>query len=319
MAVEQGILAIFLVTILTAVLSYLFLKAAQKTDAGTDAESKADDTQPAATSRQGRRAADRMRAGARNRRQQTPGPQDVGGELAEHDDESDEEQEEQEGKLSKKERKKARKEDKRSDKAGRRQAEIEAREAKAEKGSKYADRQRQKELEREEKEREQQEEAERKQAEQDAQDQEEFDKWKDMFSTEEGGTVEDEISQESQGLLSEFVDYIKHRKMVVLEELAAEFGLRTQDVINRIQSLESAGRLSGVMDDRGKYIYVSEEEMKNLAAYISNRGRVSIAELARKSNELIDLTAPEMVKLSDEDLKAMDEEGEETAEVASAN
>ncbi|KAK3279010.1 hypothetical protein CYMTET_13091 [Cymbomonas tetramitiformis] len=125
--------------------------------------------------------------------------------------------------------------------------------------------------------------------------------------------------QESQGLLSEFVDYIKNRKMVVLEELAAEFGLRTQDVINRIHSLESAGRLSGVMDDRGKFIYVSEEEMKNVAAYISDRGRVSIAELARKSNELIDLTAPEMVKLSDEDLKAMDEEGEETAEVASAN
>ena len=55
-----------------------------------------------------------------------------------------------------------------------------------------------------------------------------------------------------QGLLAQFVDYIKDRKTVMLDEVAAEFGLRTQDVINRIQSLESIGRLTGVMDDRGK-------------------------------------------------------------------
>ena len=42
-----------------------------------------------------------------------------------------------------------------------------------------------------------------------------------------------------QGLLAQFVDYIKDRKTVMLDEVAAEFGLRTQDVINRIQSLES--------------------------------------------------------------------------------
>ena len=48
------------------------------------------------------------------------------------------------------------------------------------------------------------------------------------------------------------MDYIKERKTVMLDEVAAEFGLRTQDVINRIQSLESIGRLTGVMDDRGK-------------------------------------------------------------------
>ena len=31
-----------------------------------------------------------------------------------------------------------------------------------------------------------------------------------------------------QGLLADFVDFIKERKMVALDELAAEFGLRTQ-------------------------------------------------------------------------------------------
>lgn len=49
------------------------------------------------------------------------------------------------------------------------------------------------------------------------------------------------------------------------------------------------GRLSGVMDDRGKYIYISEEEMKAVADYIKRQGRVSISHLASKSNQFIDL------------------------------
>lgn len=49
------------------------------------------------------------------------------------------------------------------------------------------------------------------------------------------------------------------------------------------------GRLSGVMDDRGKYIYLSLEEMQAVADYIKRRGRVSIAHLASKSNQFIDL------------------------------
>lgn len=49
------------------------------------------------------------------------------------------------------------------------------------------------------------------------------------------------------------------------------------------------GRLSGVMDDRGKYIYISQEEMKAVADYIKRQGRVSISLLASKSNQFIDL------------------------------
>lgn len=49
------------------------------------------------------------------------------------------------------------------------------------------------------------------------------------------------------------------------------------------------GRLSGVMDDRGKYIYISKEEMQAVADYIQRQGRVSISHLASKSNQFIDL------------------------------
>lgn len=44
-----------------------------------------------------------------------------------------------------------------------------------------------------------------------------------------------------------------------------------------------------MMDDRGKYIYISLEEMKAVADYIKRQGRVSISHLASKSNQFIDL------------------------------
>jgi hypothetical protein len=78
---------------------------------------------------------------------------------------------------------------------------------------------------------------------------------------------------------------------VPLEDVAVEFKLRTADVIDRIQSLEAMGRLSGVMDERGKYIYVSPEEMQVVAEFVRSRGRVAIAELAARSSTLIDLDA----------------------------
>ena len=96
-------------------------------------------------------------------------------------------------------------------------------------------------------------------------------------------------AEESGGLLAEFVDYIAEKKVVVLEELAAEFGLRTQDAVSRVQALEQMGRITGVMDDRGKFIFISRDEMAEVAAFINRKGRVAIAELARKSSDFVKL------------------------------
>ena len=48
----------------------------------------------------------------------------------------------------------------------------------------------------------------------------------------------------------------------MLEDLAGEFKLSTKDVIDRIKSLEELKILNGVIDDRGKYIYITEKEME---------------------------------------------------------
>lgn len=123
-----------------------------------------------------------------------------------------------------------------------------------------------------------------------AKEEEEAKKWLHLISTDwEGQDAAD--SQGEGSLLTQFVEYIKQSKMVALDELASEFRLPTSHVIQRIHELEGAGTLTGIMDDRGKYVYISVEEMQAVAGYIKGRGRVSIAELASKSAVLIDLEA----------------------------
>lgn len=48
------------------------------------------------------------------------------------------------------------------------------------------------------------------------------------------------------------MDHIKARKTVGLDELAAEFRMKTAEVVKRVQGLEAEGALTGSMDDRGK-------------------------------------------------------------------
>ncbi|KAI3866003.1 hypothetical protein MKX03_019528 [Papaver bracteatum] len=181
------------------------------------------------------------------------------------------------------------KDKKRQEREAQRQADEAARESRNTKQDRYAEIRRKKDEEREEQERLLEEEAKARKAKEEEAAALEFEKWKDAFSVDAEGTTESEVQDGSQGLLFDFVEYIKKHKCVQLEDLAAEFKLRTQDCINRIVSLESMGRLSGVMDDRGKYIYIAEEEMRAVADYIRRQGRVSISHLASKSNQFIDL------------------------------
>jgi len=118
---------------------------------------------------------------------------------------------------------------------------------------------------------------------------EEYLKMKAAFSVEEEGFEEGD-ADEQDNLLADFIQYIRDNKVVVLEDLAVAFKLKTQQAIDRIQELQADGTITGVIDDRGKFIYVSEEELAAVAKFIKQRGRVSIAELAESSNNLINLT-----------------------------
>lgn len=196
------------------------------------------------------------------------------------------------------------KEKRRQEQEAARQADEAARESRQSKQDRYAEMRRRKDEEREARESALEEEAKAQKARQEEAAAFEFEKWKGEFSIDAEGTTENEVQDGDRDLLADFVEYIKKHKCIPLEDLAAEFKLRTQECINRITSLENMGRLSGVMDDRGKYIYISQEEMEAVADYIKRQGRVSISHLASKSNQFIDLeTKAQFV----EDLSSVEE------------
>ncbi|KAL5244528.1 hypothetical protein ACI65C_011938 [Semiaphis heraclei] len=113
---------------------------------------------------------------------------------------------------------------------------------------------------------------------------------KETFGIEEEGYEE---TLEDEGVtLTQFIEHIKENKVIVLDELALKFKLKTQIVIDRIQSLLEEGLLTGVIDDRGKFIYISQSELNAVASFIKKRGRVSLMELAEHSNNLIVLDKP---------------------------
>lgn len=117
---------------------------------------------------------------------------------------------------------------------------------------------------------------------------EEYLKLKASFSVEEEG-FEEVSDDEKEDLFKRFIDHIKEKKVVVLEELATEFKLKTQAVIDRITDLQADGTITGVIDDQGKFIYISVQELQDVSEFIRQRGRVSITELVESSNNLINL------------------------------
>lgn len=123
---------------------------------------------------------------------------------------------------------------------------------------------------------------------------EEYLKLKEAFSIEEEGEEDVGPDLSSQSLLQEFIDYVKEMKVIMLEDLAAHFKIKTQDAVDRVKDLQESGQLTGVMDDRGKFIYITVEELESVAKFIKQHGRVSISDLAESSNRLINLTPDNM-------------------------
>ncbi|CAP35638.1 Protein CBG18134 [Caenorhabditis briggsae] len=111
---------------------------------------------------------------------------------------------------------------------------------------------------------------------------------KASFAIEEEGTDAIE-GEEAENLIRDFVEYVKSNKVVNIDELSAHFGLKSEEAVNRLQHFIEEGLVQGVMDDRGKFIYISDEEFAAVAKFINQRGRVSIHEIAEQSNRLIRL------------------------------
>ncbi len=78
-----------------------------------------------------------------------------------------------------------------------------------------------------------------------------------------------------------------------LDAIASRWDMRTAEVVEIVARLEEEGRIQGLIDDRGLYMYVEPSELAAVADFVKSKGRVSLAALAAQSNKLIRL-APTM-------------------------
>ena len=121
--------------------------------------------------------------------------------------------------------------------------------------------------------------------EQDKKENEIYAQWKDQFEIHEEGEECADFS--SDDLINEFINYIKLRKVVSLEDLSGVYKIHPNDLVDRLNFLEEQGRITGIVDDRGKYIYLNEKELAAIEKIFMQRGRISKTELIKECNKII--------------------------------
>jgi len=133
-----------------------------------------------------------------------------------------------------------------------------------------------------------------------AQEDQEFNHWKTQFNTTAEGedfniNEQQNSRQDSEEEMNRFIEFIKANKVVGLDEVGAEFQIKTELVLERIKILEKAGKLNGILDHRGKYIHLTLTELDKIARYINDKGRGSIKEFVKQTNNLVDLSPTSVI------------------------
>nr|CCC51278.1 conserved hypothetical protein [Trypanosoma vivax Y486] len=77
------------------------------------------------------------------------------------------------------------------------------------------------------------------------------------------------------------------KNILILAEVARKHDVTVDIAVKLIESLLKDGTISGVFDERGKFVLVAEEHYLKVAEFIQLRGRVSMKELVRECNRVI--------------------------------
>ena len=136
--------------------------------------------------------------------------------------------------------------------------------------------------------------------EQQKKDDEIYNQWKDMIKIGEEGEGRRDFSDEN--VINEFLNYIKIRKVVSLEDLSGVFKISPNELVEKLNQFENEGRILGIIDDRGKYIYVTEKEMNMIENLFMKRGRINKGDLIKECNKIIKFepTEEDKIKIAEE-------------------
>lgn len=86
--------------------------------------------------------------------------------------------------------------------------------------------------------------------------------------------------------VAEFDAYAKEEKVIYIDDLADRFHTPSEQVGKRIEELVASSRLTGVID-RGRFVYITHEEMKAIANSILEKKRVTLSEVSKLVDTLV--------------------------------
>ena len=109
----------------------------------------------------------------------------------------------------------------------------------------------------------------------------EFKQWKYMFP---------EADKDTKVTVKEFLQELDFNPVISLRETAEEFNVTTDTLIQRLDQLETEGRIChGVLNQcRDEYIYISPANMANIAAFVEKKGTVTFGDLIRTLPQMVD-------------------------------
>ncbi|KAI0980115.1 hypothetical protein GJ496_010032 [Pomphorhynchus laevis] len=123
-------------------------------------------------------------------------------------------------------------------------------------------------------------------------DEEEYLKLKQHFNVEEEGTEEGDETN----FLAKFVEDLKSRKFVNLGDLTDTYKLRVTDLAERIRKLLEMKILTGILDEKGNFIYINDKEIELIVAAINQRGKFTLPEFTLDCNIVIQTGAQKLSK-----------------------
>eukprot|EP00980_Cylindrotheca_fusiformis_P008562 scaffold1820_cov129-Cylindrotheca_fusiformis.AAC.3 len=87
--------------------------------------------------------------------------------------------------------------------------------------------------------------------------------------------------------VKEWIAELRASKVVSVDKLAARFGSAENEVERRIQELLDSSRLTGILDG-GKFIYLSIQEMVDIASFLQSRDTTTLEQVQNKIQEYIE-------------------------------
>ena len=116
---------------------------------------------------------------------------------------------------------------------------------------------------------------------------EDYKKWVSHIEVAEKGEVGSVDAAENA--LREYLAAVAptESKLLVLDDCAKRHNLAVERLLKIMNDMIDGGSISGVFDDRGKFVYVTDDEYGAIAKFIRNRGRVAMSELVRECNRIV--------------------------------